>query len=129
MSSKPPERIVIPGLDRVPIIGQSELFVVCNQGHVNEGSQHPQVMFREANGNVLQSVLCGRCLFEYQVQMAGGEMLPRGTSRKEATWKARDMRKASCFAIGLPCCGLAKDAPEGEPHAGSCTLFAEEKIS
>lgn len=108
----------------VPILGQGLTFLVCKAGHVTEAAQHSVVGFKDESGETTQVVLCGRCQFEFFAGTFGGEILPRETTRREAEWKARDMRKDACYQVGLPCCPLAtaQNAIEGAAHEGRCQV-------
>lgn len=85
-------------MNDIPIVGQS-VFVVCRNGHVNEAPQHTQAAFKNDDGSTEQAVLCGRCQFEFFASAFGGVLLPRSTTRKEADWKAKEMREAQAAAI------------------------------
>jgi hypothetical protein len=105
----------------VPIVGQM-LYVVCAKGHVNEASQHGLAQFRTRDGEVLQSPVCGRCQFDTIVATCGGELMPKGTTLKEAEWRARDLRRDMCAELGMPCCPKFSTAEPGKAHDGHCEL-------
>lgn len=105
-------RIVMPG-DNVPIVGQNT-YLVCKGGHVNEAPTHPNMQFRESDGTMHVVALCGRCMFDYNAMMFGGQVLPRETTKREAEWAAKSAKKGHLRANGLQCCDLAV------MHEGDC---------
>lgn len=75
-------------------------YVICTKGHVNEAPAHGAVVFRENDGSFTQVVLCGRCQFEFHRDHFGGLLLPDGTSRREAEWKAKEIAETTCGMCG-----------------------------
>lgn len=104
-------------MNDIPIVGQT-VFVVCRNGHVNEALQHGQITFKDTDGNVESAVLCGRCQFEFFASAFGGVLLPRTTTRKEAEWRAKEMREAQEKAIAEQI-RLANGEPEPAPEKAS----------
>lgn len=84
----------------IPIIGQG-VFVVCARGHVNEAPQHGTVMLATGD-EVKTTVLCSVCQFEFFSAAFGGLLMPRSTTRKEAEWKAKELKDAAEHGNGVP---------------------------
>lgn len=116
------ERPLIELAGAVPIVG-GKTFLVCKAAHVTEAPQHQVMSFRDEEGNVTSSVVCGRCQFEFFAGMFGGVVLGKEVTRKEAEWAARDMRREACDAAGVACCEL------GVRHEGKCQEPVEEPAS